>query len=78
MDEFNLDSIGLELTEMAHGDLDHRGLVLVSDVLVDDKQHHKIQVGDTIVGVFAVSDVGSCITIPFVACDRCPTPCPIP
>ena len=52
MDEFNLDAIGLELTEMAHGGLDHRGLVLVSDILVDDEQHRKIQVGDTIVGVF--------------------------
>lgn len=52
MDEFNLDSIGLELTEMAHGTGDHRGLVLVSKVLVKDKQHQNIRVGDTIVGVF--------------------------
>ena len=52
MDQFNLDSIGLELTEMAHGRGDHRGLVLVSDVMVDDEQHAKIKVGDTIVGVF--------------------------
>lgn len=45
--------LGLDLTEVAHSDVDHRGLVLVS--AVSDQQHHQtqdIQMGDTIVGVF--------------------------
>jgi hypothetical protein len=45
--------LGLELTEVAHSNVDHRGLVLVSAVS-DQKKHttQDIQVGDTIIGVF--------------------------
>jgi ferredoxin len=47
------DKLGLELTEVAHGTGDHRGLVLVSAILDQDVAKTKpIHVGDTIVGVF--------------------------
>ncbi|KAG7358438.1 ferredoxin [Nitzschia inconspicua] len=47
------DSLGLELTEVAHGRSDHRGLVLVSAILEEEVAKNKpIHVGDTIVGVF--------------------------
>eukprot|EP00978_Attheya_sp_CCMP212_P007282 scaffold16939_cov51-Attheya_sp.AAC.4 len=55
-------SLGIELTEVAHSDLDDRGLVLVSKVLEGGNAAHKseeghsIQVGDTIVGVFVGDD----------------------
>lgn len=44
------DMLGIELTEVAHGN-DHRGLVLISAVHGDAKLK-PIHVGDTIVGVF--------------------------
>jgi hypothetical protein len=45
--------LGLELTEVAHGRGDHRGLVLVSGVLNQNVvQTNPIHIGDTIVGVF--------------------------
>jgi hypothetical protein len=50
-------SLGLELTEVAHSDVDHRGLVFVSKV--DGNAMHEgtpIHVGDTIVGVFVGED----------------------
>ena len=48
----DLDMLGIELTEVAHGGGgDHRGLVLVSAVHGDAKLK-PIHVGDTIVGVF--------------------------
>jgi ferredoxin/uncharacterized FlaG/YvyC family protein len=49
-------TIGLELTEVAHGNAeagDHRGLVLVSSVTSNALHETPIHVGDTIVGVFA-------------------------
>lgn len=47
------DKLGLELTEVAHGRGDHRGLVLVSAILNQDVAQTKpIHIGDTIVGVF--------------------------
>jgi ferredoxin len=47
------DKMGLELTEVAHGRGDHRGLVLVSAILNQNMAQTKsIHVGDTIVGVF--------------------------
>jgi hypothetical protein len=49
-------TIGLELTEVAHGNAeagDHRGLVLVSAVTSNALHETPIHVGDTIVGVFA-------------------------
>lgn len=48
-------SLGLDLTEVAHGDLDSRGLVLVSGTsgIAADSN---IKVGDTIIGVFAGED----------------------
>mmetsp|Transcript_18407 Transcript_18407/g.37066 ORF Transcript_18407/g.37066 Transcript_18407/m.37066 type:complete len:381 (+) Transcript_18407:19-1161(+) len=45
------DMLGIELTEVAHGSGDHRGLVLVSAVHGDAKLK-PIHVGDAIVGVF--------------------------
>jgi len=45
-------SLGLELTEVAHSDLDDRGLVLVTAVS-GNAVDSRIQTGDTIVGVFA-------------------------
>lgn len=45
-------SIGLELTEVAHDDYDHRGLVLVSKVSGNAAEHSSIKVGDVIIGVF--------------------------
>jgi ferredoxin len=44
------DMLGIELTEVAHGN-DHRGLVLVSGIHGDAKVK-PIQIGDTIIGVF--------------------------
>lgn len=49
------DKVGIELTEVAHGvgAGDHRGLVLVSDIMDQTvAKRNKIHVGDTIVGVF--------------------------
>ena len=45
-------SLGLEMTEVAHGNRDNRGLVLVSKVSGNAAKDTSIQVGDTIVGVF--------------------------
>ena len=47
----DLDMMGIELTEVAHGGGDHRGLVLISAVHGDAKVK-PIHVGDIIVGVF--------------------------
>jgi hypothetical protein len=53
MEEDNMDRLGLELIEVAHGEHDHRGLVLVSGIFDEDVAKNKpIQKGDTIVGVF--------------------------
>lgn len=49
-------SLGLELTEVAHSDLDHRGLVLVSKVTGLALHDTPIHVGDTIIGVFVGDD----------------------
>jgi hypothetical protein len=46
-------SLGLELTQVAHSDLDHRGLVLVSKISSKTLHETPIHVGDTIIGVFA-------------------------
>jgi ferredoxin len=48
-------SLGLDLTEVAHGDLDNRGLVLVSG-LSGEASKSPIEIGDTIIGVFAGED----------------------
>ena len=48
-------SLGLDLTEVAHGDLDNRGLVLVSG-LSGEATKSSIEIGDTIIGVFAGED----------------------
>jgi hypothetical protein len=45
-------SLGIELTEVAHSDLDHRGLVLVSKVTGLAEHDTPIHVGDTVIGVF--------------------------
>lgn len=46
-------ALGLQLTEVAHGEHDHRGLVLVSQVNDPDVHHtERIHNGDAIVGVF--------------------------
>jgi ferredoxin len=53
MEEENMDRLGLELIEVAHGNVDHRGLVLVSAILDQEVSETKpIQKGDAIVGVF--------------------------
>jgi hypothetical protein len=44
--------LGLELTEVAHSELDHRGLVLVSKVTGHALHDTPIHVGDIIIGVF--------------------------
>jgi len=48
--------LGLELTQVAHSDMDHRGLVLVSKVTGMAEHDTPIHVGDTIIGVFAGDD----------------------
>lgn len=53
LDENN--SLGLTLTEVAHSDMDHRGLVMVS-ALNGFALETPIHVGDTIVGVFVGQD----------------------
>jgi hypothetical protein len=58
-------SLGLELTEFAHSDLegDHRGLVLVSKVQEQlSVTGSPIHVGDTIVGVFAGNNFKESVT----------------
>lgn len=50
-------TLGIELTEVAHADTrDDRGLVLVSSVFGNAAKDTKIEVGDTIIGVFAGPD----------------------
>lgn len=49
-------SLGLELTQVAHGDLDHRGLVLVSKVTGLALHDTPIHIGDVIIGVFVGDD----------------------
>lgn len=49
-------SLGLELVQVAHSDLDHRGLVLVSKVTGLALHDTPIHVGDTIIGVFVGDD----------------------
>ena len=57
------DKLGLELTEVAHGMGDHRGLVLVSDMLMDQNHHNqRIHKGDTIVGVFVGENFKESVT----------------
>jgi ferredoxin len=46
-------SLGLELTEIAHSELDHRGLVMISKVDGNALHETPIHVGDVIIGVFA-------------------------
>ena len=48
-------SLGLDLVELAHGE-DSRGLVLVSGVHGNAKATGRIQVGDTIIGLFVGQD----------------------
>ena len=48
--------LGIELIEVAHSDLDHRGLVLVSKVTGHALHDTPIHVGDTIIGVFVGDD----------------------
>mmetsp|Transcript_39300 Transcript_39300/g.95040 ORF Transcript_39300/g.95040 Transcript_39300/m.95040 type:complete len:333 (+) Transcript_39300:176-1174(+) len=57
------DLLGLELTQVAHGTGDHRGLVLVSDMAVDQVHHTgRIHKGDTIVGVFVGENFKESVT----------------
>jgi len=49
-------SLGLELCQVAHSDMDHRGLVLVSKVTGLALHDTPIHVGDTIIGVFVGDD----------------------
>lgn len=49
-------SLGLDLTELAHGEYDSRGLVLVSGISDNASKAGLIEVGDTVVGVFVGKD----------------------
>lgn len=54
--------LGLELTEVAHSNVDHRGLVLVSKVEGHALHETPIHVGDVVIGVFAGDDFKESVT----------------